>query len=555
MIEIDWTRCKTPPRQHQKDGVLFLLLHKNPLDIKGALIGDQVGAGKSKQVVDTAQLLFEAKEIDLVLVLTPAFARGVWANPDPALGEVAKHSWDSVPYAAREYSVVNDDLVNTARGLFTNRNMEILKQVPFLRWMVSNYEFIRRDDRLFPLMKYLVRRKFWLVCDESWALSNQNSEQWKASYAIRKMAKWITLLNGTPVADTPMDLNAQMKLIDPRILGFEYRDKKGRLKISCADSRFRDYYAQLKPNMTFPVISGWPKLEELRAKVAPYVIRRETRDCFDLPPILDPVMIEARLKDHPTWKMYTQMRDDMVAWLQDGDASVAKQAIVKGLRLAQITSGFIGGVAKFDPDTVPGEYEPGLNFEDQVLTFPEDPEEETVTKEIGREKLDALIEWLSRLSPQPDRLLIWCRFRPEIERTAAAFDGSKPWLDRKAFMLYGQQSKADRAAAIAALNPDIPVDEPVVVVGQPAAGGAGLNLSGASIAINMSEDFSLRIYLQKRGRIDRPGQRNPIRYVDVVATGPKGQRTINHHVLAALRSKEDIAKWTQATWCKKLMEE
>jgi len=123
------------------------------------------------------------------------------------------------------------------------------------------------------------------------------------------------------------------------------------------------------------------------------------------------------------------------------------------------------------------------------------------------------------------------------------------------FLLYGGQKKAERELAVRALNPAIIPDRKNGVVGSPQAGGAALNLSGASMAVNLSHDFNLRVFLQARGRIDRPGQLEKIQYVDVVATGPKGQKTIDHHILAALRGKDDIAQWTTATWRQKLQDE
>lgn len=528
--DIQWERFATTPREHQKDGVRALLRHP------AFMLADEVGAGKSKQVIDTAQILQEAGDIDTGLVTCPAFARGVWANPDPALGEVAKHSWPSRPYTIVEYSVKNPRLPKILR--------------PGMVWVVTNYEFIRRDERLLPLLNFLLRRRFMLVCDEAWALADYGTDQWKAVAKIRKLAQRVVLLNGTPVADSPLDLFAQMKLLREDIIGIKWF------------SHFRARYAILKPNVNFPLITGWQNLEELREKVSPYILRRRTRDCFDLPPVLEPVMIEAKLKDE-TWRIYKQMRDDMVAWIGsvperspewgDGGStlgSIAKQAFVRGLRLAQITSGFLGGVQEIDMDDA-GMLDFGTHMDEdeRIVDKPV-----TMTKEIGREKLDALMAWLAEIE-QPERLLIWSRFRAEIERTCRAFNEAKAPIHRHMLMLYGQQSKSDRAAAIALLNPDIPVTEPSGVVGHPAAGGAALNLAGASMAVSLSQEFSLRVYLQKNGRIDRMGQRHPIRYVDVVATGPKGQRTIDHHVLAALRTKEDIANWTAATWRKKLMEE
>lgn len=543
-------RCALPPKQHQRDGVHALVER----DI--FMLADEVGCGKTKQVIDAAQILFEREAIDLVLVLCPAFARGVWANPDPALGEIAKHSWPSIPYACREYSIANPDL-KLQRGIHGSRTNEDT----FLRWLVTNYEFVRREERLIPLLRYLGMRPFWLVCDESWMLKDQGTAQFKAAYEIRKLAKRVTLLNGTPIADNPLDLNAQMKMLSDRILGFSYRDRLGREKISTSTTRFRQHYALLKPNVNFPMIVGWQNLEELRAKVAPHVLRRKTRECFDLPDVLDPILIEARLSDD-TWRIYKEMRDNMIAWLTSSPkpesdsplASIANQAIVRGLRLAQITSGFLGGVREFDPMADPelASLDAMVDGEGFIA-----PAAEPQTKEIGREKLDGFLDWLSHLDPLPNRILIWARFRKEIERCAAAFEpgSSKKHLDRDMFMLYGGQTKADREAAVRALNPAIEPEGPVGVVGSPEAGGAALNLSGASLAVNLSHGFNLRVYLQARGRIDRPGQKEKIRYVDVVATGPKGQKTIDHHILAALRGKDDIAQWTTATWRQKLQDE
>lgn len=39
------------------------------------LLADEVGCGKTKQIIDAAQLLFKAGELDLILVLCPAIGR------------------------------------------------------------------------------------------------------------------------------------------------------------------------------------------------------------------------------------------------------------------------------------------------------------------------------------------------------------------------------------------------------------------------------------------------------------------------------------------------
>lgn len=544
----NWDLCATIPRVHQKVGARWLItdvdIDRGRVFPRCYFLADEVGAGKSKQVVDASQFLYSGvffpradldvqrtntHIIDTVLTVGPAQGRGVWGDPDPALGEVARHGWKTIDNHLAEYSV---------------RRPRIKLAANALNWIVTNYEFIRRTERLTPLLNALVNLRFWLVCDEAWALSDVHTDQWKAVNKIRQLAQRVVLLNGTPVTDTPLDLYGQAWLLHPDIIGIRSPRTGGPIF-----SHFRSKYAMMKPNTSFPVVTGWQNLEELRAKVEPYALRRETRDCFDLPEELEPILLEARLSDE-TWRLYRQMREELIAWLSDGNASIAQQAIVKTLRLAQITSGFIGGVQSLD--------ETGFLDFNTNLVVPGGIEKPVVAvQEVGREKLDTLLGFLRGLHRQPERVLVWARFRPEIERTAAEFNPLNPadHLARRSHMLYGSQSHDDRMAAIRSLNPDIDPGERVIMTGSRAAGGAALNLSGASLEVNLSYSFLLREYLQARGRTARPGQRNRLQRVDIVATGPKGQKTVDHHVLSSLRQKQDVARWTTATWRQKLLEE
>ena len=151
----------------------------------------------------------------------------------------------------------------------------------------------------------------------------------------------------------------------------------------------------------------------------------------------------------------------------------------------------------------------------------------------------------------PKKLLVWCRFKPEGNRTA---DEIKK-LYRRVERLKGGQKPDERAAAKRLLAPDSDPLEEGAVVGNQKAGGASLNFSAANISIYLSQGPALIERTQSIGRIERPGQRNPMRIVDIVATGPKGQKTIDHHTLRALRGKEDMARWTVDQWRRILSEE
>lgn len=503
---------------------------------------DEVGAGKSKQIVDAAQILYRQGKVDTMVVLVPGYARSTWAEPDPMLGEVAKHAWDMIPNVIHEFHARYDEIEWAPNAL---------------NWIVTNYEFIRRDERLLSLIKQLRGRKTWLVCDESWMVKGRTADQTKAVAMIRrKRADRVTLLNGTPLADgKPVDLYAQMQILDPGILGVKNF------------SHFKAKYC-IMGGFKSKQIVDYQNLDELTARIAPYVLTRRTRDCFDLPPMLDPVLVEARLSQE-TWKIYVDQRDEMVSWFA-GQASVSKQAIVRGLRLAQITSGYLGGLEDVDsdvdlqpagPDWSEPTRQPVPQWLRSIHELPPDPaaaapaikqpDPVKFTKELGREKLDAMMNWLGTMPTMPNKLLIWCRFKPEGDRTAAEIKRLYSLVER----LKGGQTDDEKAAAKRLLSPDSDPALKGCVVGNQKAGGASLNFSGANVAVYLSQGPALIERTQSIGRIERPGQRNPMLVVDVVATGPKGQKTIDHHILRALRNKDDMARWTVDQWRRILAEE
>jgi SNF2 family DNA or RNA helicase len=499
--DVDFAQCPVAPWDHQKEGVTTLL--REP----AFLLLDDVGLGKSLQVVASICEAFRRGEIDTAIIVCPAFVRSVWASPDPLLGEFAKHAWPSVPYEVHEFA-------SRSRTLPPHREAS-------LQVVVTNYEFLRvaeRDKRpvSFPHLKTLsqwaAKRKAWLVADESWAVKSPTSKQSKAVYLLRQVCPRVTLLNGTPGA--PEELFTQFQILDSGILGVQNF------------YHFRAKYCVL--GGPFKKIVGYQNMEDFKARTARYAMRREAEDCLDLPEKLPPSTIEAQLTPQ-TWAVYTQMRDELLAWLESGDVSVAAQAGVRSLRLSQILAGFLGGFEDGEADDL---------FKQAAGT----------TREVGREKLDAVLDYLS--AQRLHKVVVWTRFRPEAARMAAELSKVRP-----AYLLVGQQDPAERLAAQRAFAPGSDNTEAAALIGHPAAGGAGINLSGASTAVYASQGWSLKDRLQSEGRIHRPGQTKPTRFVDVVATGPQGQRTIDHAIVKALRQKNDVATWTAENWKQILSEE
>jgi hypothetical protein len=92
----------------------------------------------------------------------------------------------------------------------------------------------------------------------------------------------------------------------------------------------------------------------------------------------------------------------------------------------------------------------------------------------------------------------------------------------------------------------------VVVAATTGAGGTGHNFAGAWANYYMSTSYSLYHFLQSRERMDRMGQTRNIWEGRLIATGPRGQRTIDRTIVEALERKENLATWTTSAWVREL---
>jgi len=546
--ELGLSRCRTEPFQHQIIGIDRLV------NMPWFFLADEMGAGKTKQVIDAAQVLYFRSLVDTVIVVCPAPVRGVWY--DDELGELRKHLWIDTPVYMREF---HQRMREWSTGPKSSNP---------LRWFITNYDFVRSPQHLVKLLKYVTPRTL-LVLDESSAVKNFRAGQTRAMIALRARCQRIVLLNGTPIANSPLDLFSQGFLMDPAILG-------------CSSPfHFRSKYAVMGGFLNKQVLE-WRNLDDIQRRLAPYVLRRLKSDCLDLPPKLPSVALNPVLTQE-TWRIYKKMRDDMLVWLDAQVVATAPQAGVKAMRLAQITSGFVGGVLETHLD-------PAFNFEEEELDetafessptaaslgpnpldgqqldqlpdflvgHPNTPTVQYIApREIGSEKLNLLVSWIAdQLVADPSlKLLVWCRFRPELARYMKTLAEDERTKHVALARICGGQKKDERKAALRLLDPRTAPSGPVIVCGTPASGSLGLNLAACHTVVYASNDYSLKTRLQSEDRVHRPGQTSPVSYFDIVAVGPAGQKTVDHGVLKALREKQNLAAFTVNAWRQLLSDE
>ncbi len=575
-MAVDLSRSRRTPYAHQVAGVERLVANVEPergRTLPGCFaIFDDMRLGKSKQVIDAAQALFTMGALDTVIVVAPSSVfREVWYDPD--LGEVKKHRWEGMPTRVLEYHT-----------RIREWGLDLREGEERLCWVITSYEYLRykvrrldsgwRGPHLDPLLQSCGRR-VWLVIDETTWIKNPKALQTRACSALRRRCGRVTLLNGTPITHSPGDLFSQGNMMDPRILECSYistffaryaimggyqaevvlpSGKKIKVATEVVGWRHKPGPACLElrcekgPN--HPVHGLGLGIEDIQRRFAPYVLRREKKDCLDLPPKLDPVALTATLTDE-TWRVYKEMRDDLCSWLNASKVAVSFQAGVRIMRLSQICSGFLGGVEEEVTCSNCG----GLGSECGICGGSKFTIEKVPVQEVGREKLDVYLNWLGqRLEEEPElRMLTWCRFRPELFRLVREVSERYPKVQLRA--IHGDQKRTERSEAIRMMHPDVRYRGPAVLAGTLGTGSLGLNLAGAHEVVYPSNDYSLLNRKQSEDRPHGPGQTQPVSYHDIIAIGPKGQKTVDHAIVRALRERQDLATWTCSAWVTVLREE
>lgn len=465
----------------------------------------EMGCGKSKITIDAACVLATAKQINTVIVVAPASVRSVWA--DASYGEIKKHAW------------APSRVVEFAEGKMKTKWSD---DVPTLQWCVTNYELLRSAKHLDFLIGQLklADAKTLLVLDESSYVKSHTAKQSKAVKKLREHCARCVCITGTPLVNNPLDLWMQMDILSPDILRKAFHNYW----------HFRSKYCETIPQKfgghSFQKVVCYRCIDDLQKRIEPYCVRRLKADVLtQLPPKLY-TMREVALSAE-SWERYQILKKDAIIALSNDEVRLEPNAAVRLMRLAQLTSGILGGT-----NAESAMYEAGFS--------------EGTSQDISDEKLSWAVEYLTNESTALVSI-IWVRWRRERERLRDALRKFPTLWVRE---IYGGQSKVERELAIQSFTTE--GGQRRVLLAQPHAGGHGLNLQVASEAIYLSNDWSWGVRAQSEDRAHRSGQTKNLLVMDVLATGPKGQPTIDSVIFKALRDKQDLAAFTCAMWRKEL---
>ena len=494
--EIKDFRFKTEPYAHQAQ--VFLLSR----DKKAYALHMEMGTGKTKVVIDTAAWLWLKKEINGVLVVAPISVKDVWAE------EIAMHLPD---YVERRVHIYSSGMGKTERAAVEALNAP----GPGLDILVVNVEGLSTVTAPKVCEAFLEAHDAMMVVDESTRIKNPKAKRTKRTLKLSRLARYKRTMSGTPITQGPLDAFAPFHFLDPKILGFR------------SIYAFRNHFAVMGGYDDKEVV-GYRNLEELQELIDPWSFRVTKDECLDLPPkVYERIVVNLSEEQR---RLYDEMAEHMVACLSESLHVTAAIVLTKLLRLQQIVGGFVAVERTEEQEETFAQLMERIAAGEDFVKDDLEPHLETVAIDGPNPKVDALLELAEDVE---GKILIWARFRPEIEAISTALRGR--FGEESVVEFHGGVSEDDRTRARRSFQDA--TSGVRFFVGNQQTGGLGLTLTEAQTVVYYSNSFSLEERLQSEDRAHRSGLRHSVTYVDLVAKDTLDTKLI----LPALRGKREIA--------------
>ena len=320
-----------------------------------------------------------------------------------------------------------------------------------------------------------------MVADEGHKIKTHNTRASKALHRLGAKAQYRLLLTGTVITNKALDVFSQYKFVDATVFGNSFYAFRNRYFDMVG---YGNYTPVLKRHME-------PELMERLHQIA---FRATKEDCLDLPDRAD---IHRWVELEPdALRLYRELVKDSYAELANSQV-IATNVLTRLLRLSQLTGGFLGN-------------------------------DSGMVEQVSRAKLDVLMDIVDSSTAEGKKLVIMCRFIPEIEAIAALLDQRGIGYACIRGGLPNREGEVQRFQN----DPDC-----MIFVGQIATAGLGLTLTAASIMVMYSLDYSMSNYEQAKARIHRVSQTNRCTYIHLLAKG-----TVDEKILKALHEKADLAR-------------
>ena len=466
---------KTKPYEHQLKAFL------DARERNGYALFFEQGTGKTKAELDIVCYLYQNGALDGLVVFAPSGVHRDWV-------------FDALPDHCPEFANAKGFAFNTKKAKQVGHRKEFDKLLKHdgLAVFTITYSAVTTAMGKKYLNDFIMQRKCAAAVDESTNIKNPTAKRTKAILKSAKFFVYRTIMDGTPITQGAFDIYAPLKFVDPDI----WKDR-GMSTYGAFKHRYGVFRKQkAAAGHSFEVLVKYVNIDELEGIVDEYGMRVLKEDCLDLPPkVYTKRRFEMSDEQKREYKRLTEEVEATDALLLEQEPMLA---IVKLLRMQQVTAGFIG--------------------------YKDEETGDKIEHDIGdsNPRLDTLIEICEAL---PHAAIIWSKFTRNIDKICEALGDECVRYD-------GQVDEDTRAENKAKFKSG----QAKFFVANPAAAATGLTLTEAKTVIYYDNSFKLGDRLQSEDRAHRIGQDQSVNYIDIVAEG-----TIDEHILQCLRDKKSIA--------------
>jgi len=433
-------------------------------DLPYAAVFHEQGLGKTKIGVDLALYWLKSNIVDSVLIVTKKGLIRNWRD------ELAAHTH-------LEPRVLDQD----RRANFFAFNSPA-------RVYLAHYEVLRSEQK--RLVLFLKTRSVGILLDEAQKIKNPAAVLSKVLFALGPGFRRRVIMTGTPMANRPYDLWAQIRFLDDgAALGKDFASFKRDLDLTndlVGDQRRVDLFQRA--------------LAGVFEKIRPFSVR-ETKNTVEIKlpdKELRNIAVDLEVRQN---EIYLRFQHDLSAIVVQENKAVldnAEEMLKRLLRLVQVAS---------NPHLVDESYHavPG--------------------------KFGVLLNLIFQATDLGEKVIVWTSFTDNVDWIA------RELADFGAVRVHGKRSYFERDAAIKRFKTDPSCK---VLVATPASAKEGLTLTVANHAVFYDRSFSLDDYLQAQDRIHRISQTRPCYVTNLIATN-----TIDEWVDVLLAAKHLAAQLGQ----------
>lgn len=405
----------------------------------GGILADDMGLGKTLQILAFIKSLNTPKPS---LVICPTSLMHNWEN------EIKKF------FPTFKTLVI--------KGNINERKREI-SHVNRFDLVITSYSLIRNDIELYEIYDFEV-----IVLDEANHIKNPNT---KISNTVKRLnSTYRFVLTGTPIENNLKELWSIFSFVSPQLLG----------KFKPFKEKYIDDFSE-------------EKLEELKQKIAPFILRRVKSEVLkELPPKIiqtlyaDLTPIQQKLYQ----EILEKTRESLLEKIRKDGIKKSKIHILTALlKLRQISNH-------------PALINPSIGIGEEISG-----------------KMDLLKELLIELTDSNHKILLFSQFTKMLSLIQQEVE----ILGVKYSYLDGSLSESQRKKEIETFKT---TDTPLFLISLK-AGGYGLNLTEADTVILVDPWWNPMVEMQAIDRSYRIGQVNSVNVYKLISSGTIEEKIIN----------------------------